>query len=54
MMLFVATTGPPFEGIGVGGTSVAELVIDDRDVEDEELNAVEPDSCDDRELWLIV
>jgi hypothetical protein len=54
MMLFVATTGPPFVGIGVGGTRVAELVIEDKDVVDEELKAVEPDSCDDRELWLIV
>lgn len=55
MILSVATTGPPFVGIGVCcGTRVAELVIDDKDVDDEEVKAVDPDSCEDRELWLIV
>lgn len=55
MMFAVATTFPPFWAIWVvSGTRVAELVIDDNDVEDEEVNAVEPDSWDDRELWLIV
>jgi len=50
MMLFVATTGPPF----VGGTSVAELVIEDSDVEEEDVYAVEPDSWEDLEFWFIV
>jgi hypothetical protein len=55
MILFVATTGPPFGcAIDCGATSVAELVIEDKEVVDDEVNAVEPDSCDERELWLIV
>lgn len=55
-MLFVATTGPPFCAcaIGVGGTSVAELVMEDREVEDEDAYAVDPESWEDRELWLMV
>ena len=40
MILFVATTGPPFDV----GTRVAELVIDDNDVEEAEEKAVAPDS----------
>jgi hypothetical protein len=40
MILLVATTGPPF----VGGTKVAELDIDDIDVEDAEEKAVAPDN----------
>lgn len=62
MMLFVAITLPPFwaicGGVGVvavgGGTRVAELVMDDNDVEDDDVNAVDPESWDDRELWLMV
>jgi hypothetical protein len=54
MMLFVATTGPPFCAIGVCGTSVAELVMEEREVDEEDAYAVDPDSCEDRELWLIV
>jgi hypothetical protein len=42
MILFVACTGPPF------GTSVAELVIEEREVEDEFVYAVEP------EIWLLL
>lgn len=49
MMLFVATTFPV-----VGGTRVAELVIDDNEVDEEEVKAVEPDSCEEREVWLMV
>jgi hypothetical protein len=52
MILFVATTDPPF-AVG-GGTSVAELVIEDSEVEEEDVYAVEPDSCEERELWLMV
>ena len=44
MILFVATTGPPFEV----GIRVAELVIDDNDVEDAEEYAVAPESAEDR------
>jgi hypothetical protein len=55
MMLFVATTGPPFCAIcGVGGTSVPELVMDDNEVDEDEVKAVEPESCEDREVWLMV
>jgi hypothetical protein len=50
--LFVAITFPPFAICGA--TRVAELVIDDKEVEEEEVNAVDPDSWEDRELWLIV
>ena len=50
MILFVAWTGPPF----TAGTSVAELVIDDNEVDEDEVYAVEPDSCEDRALWLMV
>ena len=50
MILFVAWTVPPV----IAGTSVAELVIDDKDVEEDDVYAVEPDSWEDRELWLIV
>ena len=55
MMLFVAWTGPPF-GIAMdcGGTSVAELDMDESEAEDDDVYAVEPESCDERELWLIV
>ena len=49
MILFVAWTGPLFVGM-----SVVELVIDGREVEEEEVYAVEPDSWEDREAWLIV
>lgn len=50
-MLFVAITLPPFTGIGAaGGTRVAELVIEDSEVVDDDVNAVEPDNWDDREL----
>ena len=46
MILFVACTGPPLvDGIG-GGTKVAELVIEEREVE-EELVYVVPD------IWLL-
>lgn len=54
MILSVATTEPLFMDIGVGGTKVVELVIDDKEVEDEDVKAVEPDNCEDLELWLIV
>jgi hypothetical protein len=55
MILFVATTVPPFCcGIDCGGTSVAELVIEDKEVDDEDVYEVEPESCEERELWLIV
>jgi hypothetical protein len=55
MILFVATTGPPFGvAIGGGGTSVAELVMEEREVDEDEVYAVVPESCDERELWLIV
>ena len=40
MILFVAWTGPPF------GTRVAELVIDDREVEEELVYAVDPLICE--------
>lgn len=50
MMLFVATTEPP---VG-GGTMVAELAREDSDVEEDEVKAVEPESCEDLELWLMV
>ena len=54
-MLFVATTLPPFAwGMDCGGTSVAELVIEDKEVVEDEVYAVEPESCEERELWLIV
>jgi hypothetical protein len=36
------------------GTSVAELVIEDKEVVEDDVNAVEPESCEERELWLIV
>jgi hypothetical protein len=49
MILFVATTFAPFGG----GTNVVELLMDDSDVDDE-VYAVDPDSWDERELWLIV
>lgn len=45
-MLFVATTDPLF----IGGTNVAELEIEDIDVADAEENAVDPESCEVREL----
>jgi hypothetical protein len=55
MILFVATTLPLLgAAICEGGTRVAELVIDESEVVDDEVNAVDPDSWDDRELWLIV
>jgi hypothetical protein len=38
MILFVAWTGPLF------GTSVVELVIEEREVEEEDVYAVDPDS----------
>jgi hypothetical protein len=50
MILFVATTAPPF----TGGTRVAELVMDESDVVEEDAYAVEPDVREDREAWLIV
>lgn len=50
MILFVATTDP----LVGGGSMVAELARDERDVDEEEVNAVEPESWDDLELWLIV
>lgn len=53
MILFVAIT----EGLEVcegPGTRVAELVIEDSDVDEEELNVVEPDNCEDREVWLFI
>lgn len=53
MILFVATTGPPF-AIDCGATSVAELVIEDKEVVEDDVYAVEPESCEERELWLIV
>lgn len=52
MILFVAWTGPLFGTIF--GTSVVELVIDEREVEDDEVYAADPDSCEDLEAWLIV
>lgn len=49
-MLFVAMT-LPFE---TGGTRVAELVMDDSEVEEEELKVVEPDSWEDLLIvWLL-
>jgi hypothetical protein len=39
MILFVAWTGPPL----VGGMRVVELVMDERDVEEELVYAVVPD-----------
>ncbi len=33
---------------------MAELVIDDREVDEEDVKAVDPDNWDDRELWLMV
>jgi hypothetical protein len=55
MILFVATTGPPFAcAISCGATRVAELVIEDKEVDDEEVYAVEPESWEERELWLMV
>lgn len=33
---------------------MAELVIDEREVVDDEVNAVDPDSREDLELWLMV
>jgi len=56
MMLFVAITFPLFCAIcGGDGTNVVELVSEERDVVDEEVNAVDPDSCEDRELpWVMV
>lgn len=51
MILFVAITEPVFDD---GGTMVAELAREERDVEEEEVKAVEPESCEDLELWLIV
>ena len=39
MILFVATTDPPF----TGATRVAELVMEESDVEEEDAYAVEPD-----------
>lgn len=53
-MLLVATTLPLFCAICGGGTRVAELVIEDSEVVDEEANAVDPEIWEDRELWLIV
>jgi hypothetical protein len=54
MILFVATTGPPFGGaIDCGGTSVPELVMEESEVDEDDVYAVEPESCDERELWLI-
>ena len=51
MILFVAITFP-FE---TGGTRVAELVMDESEVEDEEVKAVEPDSWEDLLMvWLKV
>ena len=48
MMLFVATTFP-----FMTGTRVAELVMDDSEVEEEEVKAVEPDSWEERLMvWL--
>jgi hypothetical protein len=41
MILFVATTFPPF---AICGTSVAELVMDESDVVEEEVKAVELDN----------
>jgi hypothetical protein len=50
MILFVATTAPPF----AGATRVAELVMEDNDVVDEDAYAVEPDIWEDRDAWLMV
>ena len=33
---------------------MAELDMEDSEAEDDDVYAVEPESCDDRELWLIV
>jgi hypothetical protein len=55
MILFVATTSPPFGvAIDCGGTSVAELVMEEREVDEDDVYAVEPESWDDRELLLII
>ena len=43
MILFVACTGPPLVW---GGTRVAELVMDEREVEEEFVYAVEPLICE--------
>ena len=50
MILFVATTDPPF----AGATRVAELVMEDSEVVDEDAYAVEPDIWEDLEAWLMV
>jgi hypothetical protein len=50
MILFVATTAPPL----AGGIRVDELVIEEREVEDEDVYAVDPDIWEDLEAWLIV
>lgn len=55
MILLVAITFPPCTGIASGaGTSVAEVDREFKEVVEEVVKAVEPVSCDDRELWLIV
>lgn len=50
MILFVATTDPPL----AGATRVAELVMEESEVEDDEAYAVEPEIWEDREAWLMV
>ena len=50
MILFVAWTGPPFDWVGM---RVAELVMDEREVEEEFVYAVEPLICELLEIvWL--
>lgn len=53
MILFVAITGPLLS-MFMFGTRVVELPMEESEVVDEEVKAVEPESCDDREAWLIV
>lgn len=50
MMLFVACTGPPF----TGGTIVADELKEDTEADDDDVKAVEPESCEEREFWLLM
>lgn len=56
MILFVAVTWLLLTlevAIEGRGTRVAELVMDERDVDEDDVKVVEPDSWDERELWLM-
>jgi len=52
MILFVATTGPPFTGVEDLGTREDVFDIDKEECGVEK--AVVPESCDTLELWLMV